>query len=33
LEQEILTPTSMAQDDCYCTMLVKRLGLTNWSLQ
>jgi hypothetical protein len=33
LEQEIVTLTSMAQDDCYYTMLVERLGLTNWSLQ
>jgi hypothetical protein len=33
LEQEIVTLTSMAQDDCYYTMLVERLGLTNWGLQ
>jgi hypothetical protein len=33
LEQEIVTLTSMAQDDCYHTMLVERLGLTNWGLQ
>jgi hypothetical protein len=29
----IVTLTSMAQDDCYYTMLVERLGLTNWGLQ
>jgi hypothetical protein len=29
----IVTLTSMAQDDCYYTMLVERLGLTNWGLR
>jgi hypothetical protein len=32
-EQEIIPLTSMAQDDCYYTMLVERLRLTNWGLQ
>jgi hypothetical protein len=32
LEQEILTLTSMAQDDCSYTMLIERLRLTNWGL-
>lgn len=30
LEQEIITLKSMAQDDCYYTMLVEGIGLTNW---
>lgn len=33
LKQEVVTLTSMAQDDCYYTMLFERLGLTNWGLQ
>jgi hypothetical protein len=32
LEQDVVALVGMASDDCYYTMLVERLGLSNWRL-
>ncbi|HWZ42126.1 MAG TPA: hypothetical protein VNW97_01545 [Candidatus Saccharimonadales bacterium] len=32
LEQEMITLASLAEDDCYYTMLIERLGLNTWGL-
>jgi hypothetical protein len=32
LEQDAVALVGMATDDCYYTMLIERLGLSNWGL-